>query len=201
MAMKTCRLFFATVNLVREPLCALHTPPPPMSMVHELNEETWICLWLPVVRYCFHRCLSVHMGEGVPQPGPNGGGGTPTYLPSSQGTYPLPGQVPIGALGYRTVPTPQPRYLPPTRSGQVGGGGRTRRNLPLLDALQSVCLLRSHMRTFFLNFFLGGKLQSKFNITRPNIEYLLHKSQFHAFHKQAGFHSQRIFWFPFPKAT
>ena len=57
------------------------------------------------VWYCFHRCLSVHRGRGyptvptppppqakvpTPQPGPDGGRGTPRYLPPTKVPTPPP---------------------------------------------------------------------------------------------------------------
>ena len=78
------------------------------------------------VRYCFHRCLSVHRGRGYPKvPTPRswlgrGGGGTPRYLPHQArsqlgggGTprYLPPSKVPTPTRsqwgGYPKVPTPQ----------------------------------------------------------------------------------------------
>ena len=54
------------------------------------------------VRYCFHSCLSVY-----------GGGSTPRYLPSSQGTY-HPGQALMGRGDTPgTYHHPQPTYLSP----------------------------------------------------------------------------------------
>ena len=115
------------------------------------------------VRYCFHGCLSVHKGDGVPQ----GIYPQPRYLPPGQGTYPLPGN--DGGRGGtpRYLPPPKvliggrsiPRYLPPARSW--GGGTpmylpptkvpiphpRNRTADEVLDTPRSVCLLRSH-RTF-----------------------------------------------------
>ena len=45
------------------------------------------------VRYCFHRCLSVHTWRGVPQPGPDGGYPNVGIPPAKVGT---PGQVQMG---------------------------------------------------------------------------------------------------------
>ena len=82
------------------------------------------------VRYCFHRCLSVHREEGVPRPGPNRGGGrgypkVPT-APSEVPTPPPPSQVRTGG-GVLQCTYPRPRYLPPLARSQWGG---TQRYLP-----------------------------------------------------------------------
>ena len=84
------------------------------------------------VRYCFHRCLSVHnRGRGT--------GGVP------QGTYPMPRYLPPKPRyllpsgpgeGYPKVPTPTPplpRYLPTgqgTYPPHLGPNGEMRRGYP-----------------------------------------------------------------------
>ena len=125
------------------------------------------------VRYCFHRCLSVHRGEGVPQgtyplppsqgtysppPGQVLTGGTPRYLPPSQSTYlpwpryyPQPGPNGRGRDTPRYLPPPPlPRYLPPSPFPPPPPRDRTANGV--LDTPQSVCLLRSHRRTFLFKF-------------------------------------------------
>ena len=101
----------------------------------------------------------------TPHPGPHGGGGTPRYLPHSQGIYP-PARSRQGGEGWpdpdrgrvRKVPTPspQPRYLPPSRSTWGRGYPKVPTPPPpppdrtacgVLDTPRSVCLLRSRRRT------------------------------------------------------
>ena len=137
------------------------------------------------VRYCFHRCLSVHIPGGgrctpryIPpsQPGPDGGMGVPT--PTVKVPTPPLCQVPTGGGGGGTprylphwpglnggegVPQgtylPPPRYLPPPPLDSAADG--------VLDSLRSVCLLRSRRRTFlFSRCFFVLSFQKRLRVSR-----------------------------------
>ena len=122
------------------------------------------------------------MGEGypklptIPPAGPDREVPHGTY-PPGQGTYP-PARSQWGRV-YSKVPPPVAKLPtpPPSRSQQGEGVSQGTYPLPprdrtayrVLDSLRSVCLLRSHRRTFLSLYFiyLGDSIELKFALNVP----------------------------------